>query len=62
MATSKSFLLPTCVLFISVMQSAKGGQILDIACLSFLSVTLAGVSAPAPKTIIFPSTSISVSL
>ena len=49
MTTAKSFELPTCLLFISVMQSVNGAQFLSIACLLFLSVALAALSALSRK-------------
>ena len=60
--TSGSFALSTCTLFISVMSSVNGPQLLSIACLLFLSVALAALSAPAPATVMFPLRSINALL
>ena len=44
--TSKYFDSSTYVLFISVMKSGNGSQVLNIACLLFLSPISAASSAP----------------
>ena len=55
--TCKSFSLSFCVLFISVIQSAKC-KFLNITCLLFLPAGVAPVFAPPPTRVIFPLTSI----
>ena len=52
----------TCVLFISVMESVKGAQFLNIASLLFLLAALAGSSATPPARVISTLTSIYASL
>ena len=46
------------MIFISIIQLVNSAQFLSIACLSFLSVTLAALSGPAPTTVKVPLASI----
>ena len=57
-----SLALPTCVLFISLMQLVNGAQFLNATPLSVSSACLAAASAPSPAIVIVPLTRIYASL
>ena len=57
-----SLALPTCVLFISLMQLVKRAQFLNATPLSLSSACQAAASAPAPVIVVVPLTRTYVSL
>ena len=57
-----SLALPTCVLFIWLMQLVNGAQFLNATPFSFSYYCLAAASTPLPVTVIFPLTRIYASL
>ena len=57
-----SLALPTCVLFISLMQLVNGAQFLNATPLSVSSACLAAASTPSPAIVIVPLTRIYASL